>query len=219
MSLTNEIAHELRPVLSPNAGSIVVLPSWAKVIPVLFYVGFAFFLLALTGNTFQQNLQNAKRKELQRVVGQYEEMTRLDKQTVRRLIDRRNAAVKIARWVEYSPMIQPILMGIFSGLDERAQISTLTLDRRDGVTPEFALGLAFAAQQGDVDSLISNVRARMLKYNWQVITQSQIHQDGIANIQSYVQPTPAAARFESLYLPILPQPNASETSAVSGVAQ
>lgn len=219
MSLTTEISHDLRLVSTSRTEGAVVLPSWAKVIPVAFYAGFLFFLLGLTYNTFQQNIQEAKRKELLRVAGQYEEMTRLDKQTVHRLIERRNAAVKIARWVEYSPMVQPILMGVFSGLDERAQVSTLTLERREGVTPEYALGLAFAAQQGDVDSLMANIRNKMLRYDWQVITQSQIHQDGVANIQSYIQPTPATSRFESLYLPILAQPNAQETSAASGVAQ
>jgi hypothetical protein len=166
-------------------------------------LGFAFFLLGSASNTFQQNIQDAKRKELSRVVSQYEAMTKLDQQTLRRLTERRNAAVRMARWVEYTPMTQSILVGLFSGLDDRAQVNSLSIERREGVTPEYAMTMVFTTQQGDVDPLLEKVRNKESEYGWQLITQSQIYQDGVANIQSYLQPSSSSVKYESLYLPIL----------------
>jgi hypothetical protein len=203
MSLTKEIAHDLRPIGSQSMDSGTVLPPWAKAIPVIFYLGFAFFLLGSASNTFQQNIQDAKRKELSRVVSQYEAMTKLDQQTLRRLTERRNAAVRMARWVEYTPMTQSILVGLFSGLDDRAQVNSLSIERREGVTPEYAMTMVFTTQQGDVDPLLEKVRNKESEYGWQLITQSQIYQDGVANIQSYLQPSSSSVKYESLYLPIL----------------
>jgi hypothetical protein len=109
----------------------------------------------------------------------------------------------MARWVEYTPMTQSILVGLFSGLDDRAQIGSLSIERRDGVTPEYAMTMVFTTQQGDVDPLLEKVRNKEVEFGWQLITQSQIYQDGTANIQSYLQPSSSSVRYESLYLPIL----------------
>jgi hypothetical protein len=218
MSLSKEIAHDLR-TINTQPADIAVLPQWAKALPVAFYLAFTFFLLGIAYNTFNTNLQDARKNELTRAVDQYRELASIDKQTMTRLIHQRNTAVRVARWVDYSPMIQELIMGLLSPLGDRVQVTQIRLDRREGILPEYTMDFAFKASQGDVNSVIEAVRTGLYNNRWQLTTIAQVEQEGLIRFQGYLQPAPGAMSFESQYLSVLQDPNQPVPAAPTGVAR
>jgi len=206
MSLTKEVSHDLRTVTTQPA-DLAVLPPWAKVLPLAFYAGFAFFLVGMAYNTFVTNIHNARRDALGRIIEQYNQMLTIDRQTTARLVDQRNASVRVARWVDYSPMTQAILMGIFSSLDERTQINSLMIERKEGVIPEYTLSMSFRASQGDIGIIIKNMREGLAKRGWSLTIGNQVYQESVTSVQGYLQPAPSAMPLESQYLSVLQDPN------------
>lgn len=218
MSLTKEVAHELRAVTTQPT-DLAVLPSWAKVLPILFYVAFAGLVLGITYNNFQIRLFSSREAGLNSAISQYQEILDRDKQTTSRLVQQRNAAVKVARWVDYSPMIQKILVGLFSPLDTRVQITGLKIERKQSNQPEYALDLSFYASQGDISFVIKQIRDSLLKYGWQLTTVAQVYQQNVTNFQGYLQPVSSTMPFESQLIPVLQDPSASTPEAPTGVSQ
>lgn len=217
MSLTKEVAHDLR-VVTTQVGELAVLPPALKVLPLAFYAGFAFFLLAFAYNNFQAKLLNAQADGLKQIIGQYQQMMEIDKQTTGKLIEQRNAAVRVARWVDYSPMVQGILVGIFGSMDDRGQITGLQIERKEAVRPEYTINLSLKAAQGDISGIISNLKDALAEKGWQLTTGNQGYQEGGVNFQGYLQPIDSVMPFESQSLPILqergnPAPATNSVSA------
>ena len=219
MSLSREVAHDLRTISSqPIEQSI--LPQWAKAIPVMFYIGCVFFILGIAWNTFQMKLQGAQKRDLTRVVQQYQELTNIDKQTVGRLVKQGNMATRVARWVDYNVSVESMLMGVFAPLDDRMQINLMHLERRAGALPEYALRLTFQADQADSTPLIDQMKQGLLTRDWQLITNLQTYQEGATDFQAYIQPVPAKTVYESQYLTVVGEGAQSSTlSKPTGAAQ
>ena len=218
MSLSKEVAHDLR-MITTQPADLAVLPSWAKVIPWVFYIGFTFFLLEFAVNTFQSKLFAEKEKNLRGVVRQYEELMEQDKQTISRLIEQGNEAVKVARWVDYSPMLQKILIGIFSPLNDKVQIGLLQIERKQGIQPEYTINFSFKAEPGQISGVIKGVRDSLAKMGWQLTTGAQVFQDSVTNFQGYIQPIPSVMPFESQYLSVTQDPNKKLPAQPTGVSQ
>ena len=218
MSLSKEVAHDLR-MITTQPADLAVLPSWAKVIPWVFYIGFTFFLLEFAVNTFQSKLFAEKEKNLRGVVRQYEELMEQDKQTISRLIEQGNEAVKVARWVDYSPMLQKILIGIFSPLNDKVQIGLLQIERKQGIQPEYTINFSFKAEPGEISGVIKGVRDSLAKMGWQLTTGAQVFQDSVTNFQGYIQPIPSVMPFESQYLSVTQDPNKKLPAQPTGVSQ
>jgi hypothetical protein len=202
MSLTKEIAHDLR-LVNNRPGESAVLPSWAKILPIAFYAGVIFFTGGMTYNTIRSNLYKAKIKALQDVVGQYKQLLAQDKVTTRKLISQQAAAVRVARWVDYSPIVQRILVHIFQSFNEQVSVNDLYIERKDGSTqPEYNITLSFKAPQEEVNGVIKRMRDNLNKEGWQLTTGSQIYQDSVTKFQGYIQPILSVMPLESQYLSI-----------------
>ncbi len=217
MSLTKEVAHDLRAVTT-QPEDLAVLPSWVKILPIAFYVGFAFFLAGMGYNTFLSNIYNARRAALNRVTDEYNQMIAIDRQTISRLVEQKNAAVRVARWVDYSPSLQLILLGIFTSLDGRTQIDSLVVERRDSIRPEYSISMAFRSAQEDIGNIINAMKEGLAKQGWSLVTGAQVYQENVTNFQGFLQPILRSMPLESQYLSILPNPNmSSEAAPGSGI--
>lgn len=217
MSLSKEIAHDLRTV-STQPKDLAVLPQWLRVLPIAFYAGFVFFLLSFAVNNFRANIYTARKNAMDEIIRQYQQMMDIDRQTTARLIEQRNAAVRVARWTDYSPMLQGILVGIFGSMDERVQITSMQLERKEGVRPEYALNLYFRAAQGDISAIMKNARDGLAERGWQLTTGAQVYQENVTNFQGYIQPIDSIMPLESQYLSVLqeqPRPMPVPTNSVS----
>jgi hypothetical protein len=214
MSITKEIAHDLRTVTT-QPEDLAVLPAWAKVVPIVFYAAFVFCLLGLAYYTFNAKIYETRKEALNRVVRDYQDLLSQDKTTTSRLIEQRNAAVQIARWVDYSPMIQKVLVGIFAPLTSQVQINDLQLERKPGAQPEYTINLSFHASEEDIGFIIKKMRDSLAAYGWSLTTVSQAYQETVTSFQGYIQPIPSMMPFFSQYLPMYPDPNKSPAPAAS----
>lgn len=197
---------------------MAVLPPWMKVVPIAFYAGFVFFLLSFAYNNFQAGIYKAKRGAMEEIIRQYQQLIEIDRQTTSRLIEQRNASVRVARWADYSPMLQGILVGIFGSMDDRVQITSMQIERKDGVRPEYALNLYFRAAQGDISSIMKSVRDGLAEKGWQLTTGAQVYQENVTNFQGYIQPIDSVMPLESQYLSIVQEqarPMPSPSGSVS----
>ncbi len=202
MSLSKEIAHDLRPV-STQPKDLAVLPQWMRVVPIAFYAGFVFFLLSFAYNNFNTRINMERKNAMEDIIRQYQQMMEIDKQTTARLIEQRNAAVRVARWADYSPMLQGVLVGLFGSMDERVQITSMQIERKEGVRPEYTLNLYFRAAQGDISAIMKNARDGLAQRGWQLTTGNQVYQENVTNFQGYIQPIDSMMPLESQYLSVL----------------
>jgi hypothetical protein len=137
------------------------------------------------------------------VVGQYKQLLEQDKITIRKLISQQAAAVRVARCVDYSPVVQRILVHIFSSFSDQVSVNDLYIERKDGSTqPEYNITLSFRAPQEEVNGVIKKMRDSMNKEGWQLTTGSQIYQDNVTKFQGYIQPILSIMPLESQYLSI-----------------
>jgi hypothetical protein len=218
MSLSKEVSHDLR-MLSGQPTDLAVLPSWARIIPIAFYVGFTFFLLGWSYNTINSRLFTEKQRSLRGVVAQYEDLLSRDRETSSKLVEQRNSAVQVVRWVDYSPMLQKMLVEMFSSLGEKVEIGLLQIDRKQGIQPEYTLNLSFKTEPSDIGALVRRVRDALAERGWQLTTGNQVYQEGITNFLGYIQPVPSAMPFESQYLSVLQDPNRKQFVQPTGVSQ
>jgi|GEM_PF-2528148 hypothetical protein len=200
MSLTKEAAHDLR-LITSQPSDLAVLPPWAKIIPVAFWAS----LIALCGFASYHKINtriceertNAQRK----VFNEYQEMLNQDKNTIRHLKEQNNMAIRFARWVDYSPMLQGILIGTFSAVDNGVQISDMRIERKQGAQPDYSVDISFRAHDGNNISMVTRKMKENLKTaGWVLTTIAQTFQDGTINYHGDIQGSPATMTLESQYL-------------------
>ena len=117
-------------------------------------------------------------------------------------------------------MTQAILAGIFGSFDERIQVATLQLERKEGTRPEYTITLNFHAAQSDITGILKAIREKLQQYGWQLTVSAQVYQESVTNLQGYIQPIDSAQPFESQYLSVLQeQPRAPAATPTTGGAK
>lgn len=195
MSISKEIAHELRPVASTTAQS--VLPSWAKIIPIAFFAGLVYFLSMWAYHNFRINIYDAQKAELSKAAASAQMMLSQDQRTVERLQKLHNTVVTVARWVDYNPMIQPMIKGVFLPIKDDFRVVSLRLLRSKAVVPEYTMEFVFRTPQERADSVVGAVRNSLETFSWNQTINSQTYQEGSTELQAIVSPL-TSVRFESL---------------------
>jgi len=199
MSLTKETAHDLR-LINTQPGDLVVLPSWAKIIPVAFWASLLTLFTLASYHKINARICEERSNAQKKVLGEYREMLGQDKNTISHLKEQNNMAVRIARWVDYSPMLQGVLVGIFSSVDGDVQISNIKVERKQGVQPDYSVDISFRAPDGNISALARRMKDSLKEKGWILTTIAQTYQDGTTNYHGDVQGSPASMPLESQYL-------------------